>query len=144
MSEASLGYAGALSIAFVAACGTSGPQSFTGNAWLVNESMTVSCAKGTTTMTYPVTIAFFGTGDDIAYYDRVVHCSPSFVVAGNTATLAAPPTDCSTVIAEELAPIDIAEASITSNGSSFHLVMSGTATVSDGTCAISVDASGVR
>ena len=132
----------ALSIACVAAC-SSGP-SFTGGRWLVNEVMTMTCAGATKTTAYPVSIAFYTDGSGIAYYDVVVHCSPSFTVTGNTATLTEPPAGCSTIIDQAIAPIDITQASITSSGSSMLVTMSGNATVDGGVCAISVEAPGVR
>ena len=128
----------------VAACGTTGPESFIGDPWLANETMTIACSDGTTATTYPVPIAFYTTAAGIAYYDRVVHCTPELAVEGNVATLTAPPAGCSTIIDKQVAPINITEASATSAGSSMHVVITGTAPVTGGTCAISVDTSGVR
>jgi hypothetical protein len=142
-SLAGLEFARALSV-FVVACGSSGPESFIGDAWLVDENMTVSCGDATTTE-YPLAIAFLTNEDgSIAYYDKVVHCTPAFVVDRNVATLAAPPVGCSTIIDQQIAPIDITQGEITSTGSNMRMNMTGTVTVNGAPCAISIDATGAR
>jgi hypothetical protein len=69
--------------------------------------MPVSCADATSSTAYAVTMAFFTNADGIAYYDRVVHCTLTFAVDRNTGTLVAPSTGCSTIIDQQLAPIDV-------------------------------------